>query len=200
MNLNIAKRGRTAGEYLAKNAQRKTDQRHQLKPKLITFDSAMKDQAVKWLTHEKWSPEIISIEGHKTGKCPVSIEWLYQWIWKCKHGNKRAEKRYKPIYQLLKHGKRRWKRGARKDSRGTILHRVPIEKRPKIVEKRERPGDIEVDFMLGKDHKGALLVMTDRATLHTYFTRPYTSQDKGTVEIESDSLEDFSLKRLILVW
>jgi IS30 family transposase len=59
--------------------------------------------------------------------------------------------------------------------------------------------------MMGKNHQGALLVMTDRATLHTltfdndkafaghraiglalgletYFTRPYTSQDKGTVE------------------
>ena len=96
-------------------------------------------------------------------------------------------------------------------------------------------GDIEVDLMMGKDHKGALLVTTDRSSLFTrlvkldsksskevykalikrfakikyplhtltfdndkafsehttvgdklsvdtFFTRPYTSQDKGTVE------------------
>jgi len=44
---------------------------------------------------------------------------------------------------------------------------VPIEKRAKIVQNRIRHGDIEVDFMLGKNHKGALLVMPDRAKLHT---------------------------------
>lgn len=248
LNRNIAPRGRTAGEYIAKNAQRKTKQRHHLKPKVLKFTEPMKEQAVKWLTYEKWSPEIISIEGHRTERCPVSIEWLYQWIWKSKHGNKRADKRYKRIYQLLKHGKRRRKRGARKDSRGIIHHRVPIEKRPKIVQKRARPGDIEVDFMMGKNHKGALLVMTDRATLHTklhklnnrhshtvskaiikklngvgyqmhtitfdndkgfadhmdvantlnvktFFTRPYTSQDKGTVENRIGQLRRFFPKK-----
>jgi IS30 family transposase len=104
------------------------------------------------------------------------------------------------------------------------------------VNERKRIGDIEVDLMMGKNHKSALLVITDRTTLvtmieklsgkqadevcsnmkkrlsnfntawiktitfdngkefaghleiaelfntKTYFTRPYTSQDKGTVE------------------
>jgi IS30 family transposase len=248
LNRNIAKRGRTAGAYVATNAQRKTEQRHQSKPKIVKFTRSMKEQAVQWLTHEKWSPEIISVVGHRTGKCPVSVEWLYQWIWDSKHGNKRVNKRYKRIYQMLKHGKRRRKRGTRKDSRGIIHDRVPIDKRPEIVQKRIRPGDIEVDFMLGKNHKGALLVMTDRAMLHTrlhkltnrhsravskaiiqklsalnypihtitfdndkgfadhmtvantlnvktYFTRPYTSQDKGTVENRIGQLRRFFPKK-----
>lgn len=169
-------------------------------------------------------------------------------IWQTKHGNKTADKRYKRIYQHLKHGKRWRKRGNRKDSRGIIHDRIPIDKRPEIVSKRLRPGDIEVDFMLGKDHKGALLVMTDRATLHTtlhklrsrhsrmvrkaivkklskagypihtltfdndkgfsehmdiakklsvttYFTRPYTSQDKGKVENRIGQLRRFFPKK-----
>ena len=245
---NTAQRGRTAKTYLATNAQRRTDLRHQLKPKFVKFNESMKDQAVKWLTVEKWSPELISFKGNQTGKCPVSIEWLYQWIWQSKHGNKLADKPYKRIYLHLKHGRRRRKRGNRKDSRGVIPNRVPIEKRPKIVEKRIRPGDMEVDFMMGKNHKGALLVMTDRATLHTslhklsnrrsetvskaiiknlkqveypmhtvtfdndlgfanhrevaealnvdtYFTRPYTSQDKGTVENRIGQLRRFFPKK-----
>src|SRR5574343_2012589 len=114
---NTAQRGRTAGSYIATNAQRRTEQRHQLKPKLVKFDLAMKKQAVQWLSVEKWSPELISVKGKEIGNCPISIEWLYQWIWQSKHGNKRTDKRYKRIYQLLKHGKRRRKRGARKDSR-----------------------------------------------------------------------------------
>lgn len=245
---NTAQRGRTAKTYLATNAQRRTALRHQLKPKFVKFNESMKDQAVKWLTVEKWSPELISFKGNQTGACPVSIEWLYQWIWQSKHGNKLADKPYKRIYLHLKHGRRRRKRGNRKDSRGVIPNRVPIEKRPKIVEKRIRPGDMEVDFMMGKNHKGALLVMTDRATLHTslhklsnrrsetvskaiiknleqveypmhtvtfdndlgfanhrevaealnvdtYFTRPYTSQDKGTVENRIGQLRRFFPKK-----
>jgi len=36
-----------------------------------------------------------------------------------------------------------------------------------VVEQRQRIGDIEVDLMIGSDHKSALLVMTDRTTLVT---------------------------------
>ena len=219
---------------------------------MTKFSTQMKEQAVRWLSDEKWSPEFISVEGNRTGKCPMSTESLYQWIWQSKHGNKASDKPYKKIYTLLKHGRRSGKRRSRQDSRGIIHHRVPIEKRPKMLKKRVRPGDIEVDFMMGKNHKGALLVMTDRATLHTrlhklrnrnsdiiskaiikglgkmryplhtitfdndkgladhmtvvtslnlgtYFTRPYTRQDKGTVENRIGQLRWFSLKKLILV-
>ncbi|MDZ7658179.1 IS30 family transposase [Fodinibius sp.] len=142
----------------------------------------------------------------------------------------------KGLYKHLKHGRHKRRRGNRQDSRGRIKGRVSITKRPEVVEERSRLGDIEVDLMMGKAHKSALLVLTDRATLltalqkvtsrkaeeianqitgrlgqipssfvktltfdndkafarhqdiaenleaDTYFTRPYTSQDKGTVE------------------
>jgi IS30 family transposase len=78
LNRNIAKRGRTSGDYVAENAQRKTDQRHRYKEKLVKFTKPMKEQAVEWLTNEKWSPELISVEGNKTGKCPMRIVSLYQ--------------------------------------------------------------------------------------------------------------------------
>ena len=67
---------------------------------------------------------------------------------------------------------------------------------------------------MGKNHQGALLVMTDRATLHTltfendkafvehraiglalgldtYFARLYTSQGKGTVENRISQMRRF---------
>ncbi|MBA2330138.1 MAG: IS30 family transposase [Flavisolibacter sp.] len=227
---NIAKRGRTAGVYKACGAQRKTDLRHHQKAKQIVFTDQLKHLVAKQLMEQKWSPELISISDKM-----VSHERIYQWIWECKHSNKRKNKRYKKLYQYLKHGKRRRKRGNRKDNRGIIPNRISIENRPAIVKKRKRLGDIEIDLMMGKDHKGALLVATERSTLHTrlkklagknsdavaraiikcmgknkykvhtltfdndkafsshekvgeklkaatYFTRPYTSQDKGTVE------------------
>ncbi len=195
----------------------------------------MKDWIVNRLQEDRWSPELISHQGKKTRECPLSHEWIYQWIWECKHTNHQENQEYKQLYTYLKHGKRRRKRGNRKDRRGIIPNRVSIEQRPQIINKRERLGDIEVDLMMGKNHKGSLLVMTDRASLFTrirkmhsknadqmaeaiveelsqdkhkletltfdndmafskheliaqsldvdaYFTRPYTSQDKGTVE------------------
>ncbi len=71
----------------------------------------------------------------------------------------------------MKQCKRRRKRGSRKDNRGIIQDRVSIERRPKIVNTRARLGNIEVDFMTGKNHNGKLLVMTDRATLYTFLQK-----------------------------
>ena len=84
----------------------------------------------------------------------MSIESLFQWIWQSKHGNKASDKWYKKIYSHLKNGRRRRKLGSRNDSRGIYHDRVPIDKRPKVVKQRKRPCDIEVDFMMGKNHKG----------------------------------------------
>lgn len=247
---NIAKRGRTANEYVATNAQRKTDMRHSHKPKQIRFNEEIKQRVVHHLTVERWSPELIS---KCCGQDMVSHERIYQWIWECKHTHIKENRPYNKLYEYLKHGRRRRKRGNRNDSRGIILNRVSIEQRPPIVSERKRLGDFEVDLMMGKDHKGALLVLTDRATLHTrltkitskeskvvfdalksslrrnkyqprtftfdndkafcchelvakhthtqtYFTRPYTSQDKGTVENRIGVIRRFFPKKTNLTF
>lgn len=247
---NIAKRGRTSGNYVASNAQRKTTLRHTEKAKHTVFTESMKQTIQKHLLLDRWSPELIS----KCSKVEmVSHERIYQWIWQCKHTNTKDVKPYRNLYQFLRHGRRRRKRGNRKDTRGIIPNRVPIAQRPLIVNKRSRLGDYELDFMMGKDHKGALLVMIDRATLHTrlrklpkrtssivfkeivkaanknnykprtmtfdndkafsshtkvaeaigvktYFTRPYTSQDKGSVENRIGVIRRFFPKKTNLTF
>jgi IS30 family transposase len=40
-----------------------------------------------------------------------------------------------------------------------IIDRVMIEKRPRIVEKKKRIGDLEIDTVIGKDHIGALVTV-----------------------------------------
>lgn len=61
-------------------------------------------------------------------------------------------------------GKTYRKRGASKDKRGQIVGRKGIENRPIEVEDKQRFGDLEIDLVIGKDHKGALLTINDRAT------------------------------------
>ncbi|RZS94579.1 IS30 family transposase [Cecembia calidifontis] len=233
---NTGKRGRYSGEYKAAVAQNRTDERHRLKRKRIKFTESLKEEARKFLVVDKLSPELISVTWKKQGKEGVCHETLYNWIFTAKKSSHWRYRRDRELYKNLRHGKRKRKRGNYRHTRGIIRERVPIDQRPPVVEKRQRIGDIEVDLMMGKNHKSALLVLVDRATLvttiekldgknadiieqkiakriqrigasffksitfdndmafanhykirdkfniPTFFTRPYTSQDKGTVE------------------
>ena len=244
---NVPKRGIGAKVYHAQKAQAKTDHRHKTKPKQILLTSALKADVVKKMTIEKLSPELISATWKKENTIGVSHETIYKFIWKSKFCNRRQNKAYKKIYKLLKHGKRRRKRGNYKENRGLIANRISIEKRSKLVNRRNRLGDIEVDLVIGKNHQGGLLVTLDRATLKitinkidsknpkhikklilkrmknnphlktmtfdndqafslhheiatelnikTYFTRPYTSQDKGSIENRNGVIRRFYPKK-----
>jgi IS30 family transposase len=244
---NVPSRGRGAGFYAAVKADAKTRQRHRRKPKRIKLTPELKKQASLWMADRRLTPELISAEWRKQGIQGVSHETLYRFIWTCKHSNKRIHKDFKFLYRKLRHGRRKRKRGNYKDSRGIIPNRVSIDKRPKIVAKRRRFGDLEADLIIGKGNASALLVITDRASLvttidklagkdsrqvkqrivarlrkmpplktitfdndqafryheeiaevlnvKTFFTRPYTSQDKGTVENRNGVIRMFFPKK-----
>jgi len=247
VNRNVPKRGIGAKKYSAGKAQNKTDTRHKIKPKKILFSEELKRDVVKKMTIEKLSPELISASWNRENKSGVSHESIYKFIWLAKFSNRKEHTAFKKIYRLLKHGKRRRKRGNYKDNRGLIPNRISIDKRSKLAARRKRLGDIEVDLIIGKNHQGGLLVMLDRASLvttidkinskkpthikrlilkrmknnhhlktmtfdndqafglhqeiakelniKTYFTRPYTSQDKGSVENRNGVIRRFYPKK-----
>jgi transposase, IS30 family len=244
---NSPQRGIGAKIYHAINAQKKTTTRHACKPKHTKFNLPLKLQMLEWMKTKRFSPELVSAQWRNQNIQGVSHECIYRFIWLCKHTNKRENNKFKNAYRLLKHGKRRRKRGNYKDTRGLIPNRVSIEKRPLVVEKRKRFGDVEVDLIMGKNHKSALLVTVERSTLittidklkgknaekitakiiqrmhrmppiktmtfdndqaftnhqkiadalkiKTYFTRPYTSQDKGTIENRNGVIRLFFPKK-----
>lgn len=69
------------------------------------------------------------------------------------------------LYQHLRRKGRIYKkRGAINTGRGQIPDRVSIDKRPSIVDKKLRFGDLEADTIVGKDHKGAIVTLNDRAS------------------------------------
>lgn len=175
---NTPKRGRCAKEYDAEKAHQKTERRHREKNKSITFTDAMREKISKQLVEEKLSPELITQIGRKDDPNFVSHETIYRWIWAMKHSEKRKDQPYKLLFRDLRHGRRRRKRGNYHDNRGCIPDRVSIEKRPAIVEKRKRLGDVEVDLMLGKNHQPGLLVITDRASLRTSLVKLSTKASK----------------------
>lgn len=143
--------------YKADLANRKCFKRHSEKPKNQRFTSEIKVHVVK-LIREDYSPEQIVGRLLKEGITSVSHETIYKFVWEDK-------KKGGDLYTHLRtKGKIYRKRGASKDKRGQIIDRVGIEKRPEIVDKKERLGDAEMDLVIGKDHKGALLTINDRST------------------------------------
>jgi len=144
-----------SGEYKSILAQRKYQQRMAEKPKHIRFTEAVReyvDSKLKW----ELSPEQIYGRSKVEQVDCVSHETIYQYIWKDKKAKGTLHK------YLRRKGRRHRKRGSAKDSRGIIANRVDISKRPKIVDKKTRIGDLEVDTIIGQNHQGAILTMNER--------------------------------------
>jgi transposase, IS30 family len=110
----------------------------------------------------QWSPEQISGWLKKIGyRQAISHEWIYQHVWANK---KQGGTLYK---ELRYNGKKYNKRRSGKAGRGCIPNRRDIKERPPIVEDKVRVGDWELDTIIGKGHKGAIVSMVDRASKFT---------------------------------
>ena len=145
------------GEYRYELAHRKYLSRLAGKAMYRSFTPRLKDQ-VECLIREDFSPEQIVGRLRAQGKTCVSHERIYQHIW----SNLKAGG---DLYTHLRRNKKRYrKRGGAKDTRGQIKNRIGIEKRPEIVDQKSRFGDLEIDTVMGKNHKGALLTINDRLT------------------------------------
>lgn len=146
-----------SGQYKDDLAHRKYLKRQDYKAKPRTFTPEVENY-IRERLHLKYSPEQISGVAKKNGDACVSHERIYQFIWK--------DKRQKGLLylNLRNRGRRYKKRSVIYDKRGTILNRTDISQRPHEVEKRERFGDLEIDLIIGKNHKSAILTILDRAT------------------------------------
>ena len=73
------------------------------------------------------------------------------------------DKKYKgSLFEHLRsQGKKYKSRSIKTDKRGQIIGRKDIKDRPQEVEERQRLGDLEIDTIIGKDHKGAILTIND---------------------------------------
>lgn len=106
---------------------------------------------------QDWSPEQISGWLITRKGIQVSHERIYQYIL--------ADKQVGgDLYRHLRCQKKRRKRYGGYDRRGQLPNRRSIEERPKIVDQRQRLGDWEVDTILGKGRRQAIVTLTERKT------------------------------------
>lgn len=146
------------GAYKPKLAQVKYQKRMASRAHFIKFSDDMK-KMVDELLEGRLSPEQITGRLRMEGIAIVSHETIYRYIWDDK---KRGEKML--FAYLRRRGRRHKKRGNKTNGRGFIKDRVDIDQRPEIVDKKLRFGDLEIDTVVGKNHKGALLTINDRVT------------------------------------
>jgi len=110
---------------------------------------------IEALISEDWSPEQISGWLKLEMNISVSHEWIYHHILVDKQSGGH-------LYRHLRCRKKRKKRYGSNDRRGEIKNKVSIDERPSIVDSRERIGDWELDTIIGKGHKQALVSVTER--------------------------------------
>lgn len=168
-----------SNEYKPDLAQRKYEQRIDLKAKRINFTEPIRLYIESKLSQEYSPEQIVGVSQLENIKC-VSVERIYQYIWTDK---KNGGKLY---IHLRNKGRKYRKRGASKDKRGVISDRVDIDQRPKIVEERNRFGDLELDTIVGKDHIGGLVSINDRMTGMIKISK-ITAKD--AIQIEQKTIE-----------
>ena len=150
---------RNAGErgYRPKQAHEKAMER---RPKAKAQIGAAVWEVVEEKLRQDWSPEQVSGWLKREGRQSLSHEWIYQHILADKLAGG-------DLYSHLRCHKKRRKRYGSYDRRGKLSNRVSIEERPELVEQRERLGDWEVDTLVGKGHRGALVSLVERKSRYT---------------------------------
>jgi transposase, IS30 family len=122
-------------------------------------------KSIENLLEKQYSPEQIVGTLKKENTETVSHEWIYQYIYQDK---KNGGKLYENLRQKRKYRK---KRLLTKEKRGVIPNKVMIADRPPEVETKERYGDWEGDTIIGANHKGAILTLTERKSKFTYMEK-----------------------------
>lgn len=113
-------------------------------------------KSVSLLKEEQWSPRQIS-GALALEDIHISHERIYQEIRNDPTGELAAHTRHGMRYRKKSHV---WKKAA---GRSLIPDRVPIKDRPPEAD-GTRMGDWEMDLVVGKEHKSAVLTLVERST------------------------------------
>ena len=146
--------------YNARDAQCRCNQRIIRLQTPRVFTHSMKRE-VAALIRKHWSPEQIVGRYRDKGQKIVSAQTIYNFIHADRHcgGN---------LWRCCRHQARKRKRTAK--AKIPIKDRISIEQRPPQAD-GTRFGDWEMDTIIGKDGKGAILTLIERKTSYGIIRR-----------------------------
>ena len=163
------RRNKFHGKYQPLTAQAEYTLRQKKKTKYTVLNKPI-EKYIRLKLKEDWSPEQISGRMKLDINQTIHHETIYQFIYRNKaHGGR--------LYKYLRHKNKKYHcRNKVYQQRGTLIDRIMIDKRPKIVDKKKRIGDLEIDTVIGKDHKGALVTVVDKRSKFALIRKVGTKQ------------------------
>ena len=146
--------------YKPDYAQSYADDRRKAKRNYYKFTPEVAEFVTEKLLAD-WSPEQISGYAKRWKLFSISHERIYRFILENKaQGGE--------LYKHLRHQNKKYrKRYGSPKRQSPIKNRVMIDERPNIVDDKNRIGDWEIDTIIGKNHKQAVLSIVERLSKFT---------------------------------
>lgn len=141
------------------------------------FTPNVEKRVRSYIEEEQWSPEEIVGYCKKHGLEMVSVERIYQYL-------RKEKQEGGTLYTFLRHKLKYRKRILTGDCKVKIKDRISIDLRPERVNARLEFGHWEADLISGNNHKGFILVLTERVSkqiLMAYL--PKGKNAKGVAEV-----------------
>lgn len=149
----IARNSNVKGVYDPRQAELKKRRRKSKNPGNRSISPVLRAEVFRLIREEQWSPEQISGRLAMTGK-KVCKSTIYNWI------NSTSEHYKDNVRKYLRHRGKKYKKFA--EGKVTpIKNRVSIDERPSEG-LGESVGDLEMDTIVGKDGKGAIVTLVDK--------------------------------------
>jgi IS30 family transposase len=162
----LKRNSKRPGKYSGLRAQIYANERKERFCKNRIFTANMQKIIREKLSRQQWSPE--QIHGHcKVNNIPmVSHERIYQFIYQDKAEGGLL---YKHLRVASKTYRKRY--GSSNYHRHLIKDRVFIDLRPEVINKKQRYGDWEIDTIIGKGNKGAIVTVVERKSAFLLMTK-----------------------------
>jgi len=183
--------GSRIAQYKPDYAQAYCKDRHKRKAKRVKLTKKVKAFICEKLK-EQWSPEQISGYAKYKGLFSLSHEAIYQFILKNKQlGGS--------LYKNLRHQAKKYrKRYGSPKRQGPIKNRRFIHERPSIVDKKQRVGDWEIDTIIGKNRKEAIVTVVERVSKFTILKKVTRKTAEQVMRATIEGLEDHKEKVLTI--
>ena len=153
----LKRNSRQRGSYDPYFANQYSDIRKERFSNTRKLNSRMISFIKEKLENQQWSPEQIKGYCDKNNIPMVSHERIYQFIYA-------DQSQGGDLYKHLRTGNNKYMKRYRKHKNRQIIikNKVSIDHRPPIINNKERFGDWEIDTIVGKNHKGAIITVVER--------------------------------------
>jgi transposase, IS30 family len=161
----LARNATSVADYQPQTAQKACQQR---RPKNATKTTPVIIETIQEGMQKQWSPDQIRGRCRQNNQPMLSVAAIYKHIW-------RDQQQGGTLYTNLRHASKPYrKRYGKSDGRTKAAKRAAkpsIDNRPDIVAQKTRFGDWELDTVIGANHQGVLVTITERTTNYLLMRR-----------------------------